>query len=190
MGIKVARASGYSLVAATMQRARIRGELDDRQAVVEYLLAGQRGLSKAGPPLWPDDHYSIDPAKAAFFASGAFAQLHDPNATIEHAAEVVRASSHADTRNFWPMRVANARVEWAMALVDLKDEDAAVAMATLALDPEWLRPDTERRTQILLRKMQNIRLRSQLAEQLHESRHIADHDRAHINSSAMDALEL
>ena len=63
-------------------------------------------------------------------------------------------------------------------------------MATLALDPEWLRPDTERRTQILLREMQDVRLRSQLAEQLHAARDVAAHDPAQINSSAMDALEL
>jgi hypothetical protein len=67
------------------------------------------------------------------------------------------------------MRAANARVEWAMALVDLGDEDAAVAMATLALDPEWLGPDTERRTRILLRKMRDPRLRAQLTDQLHAS---------------------
>lgn len=41
----------------------------------------------------------------------------------------------------------------------------------------------------LLRNMQDVRLRSQFAEQLHESRHIADHDRAQISSSALNALE-
>lgn len=133
------------------------------------LLAGERALAAVAEPGMPDDHYAIDPSKAAFFASGAMAQLRRPAETIEHAAEVVRASEDPKTRNFWPMRVANARLEWAMALTDLGDEDAAYAMALLALEPQWLRPDTERRTRMLLSRTRDPRLRSQLAEQLRES---------------------
>ena len=73
------------------------------------------------------------------------AQLRRPAETIEHAAEVVRAGEDPRTRNYWPMRVANARVEWATALVELCEEDAAAAMAAQALERQWFRPDTERR---------------------------------------------
>jgi len=66
------------------------------------------------------------------------------------------------------MRVANARVEWATALADLGDEDAAAAMAESALDRQWFRPDTERRMQSLLRRMRDPRLRSRLAEVLRQ----------------------
>ena len=168
-GMEVAPAGGYGLVAATLQRARIHGTIGDAEATMRDLVAGQRALSEAGEAIFPDDHYAIDPAKARFFASGAWAQLRRPAETIENASEVVRASEAPRTRNFWPMRVANARVEWAMALTELGKEDEAATMATLALDPRWMRPDTERRMRTLLARMRDTRLRAQLAGHLHES---------------------
>jgi tetratricopeptide (TPR) repeat protein len=168
VGIEMAPLGGFGLVASTMQRARIYGALGDEDAAVRDLLAGERALAAAGEAEWPDDHYSVDSAKAAFFASGAMVQLRRPAEAIEHAAEVVRASESPRTRNFWPMRVANARVEWATALADLGDEDAAAAMAEKALDPQWFRPDTHRRVQTLLRRMRDPRLRAHLAERLQE----------------------
>ena len=134
----------------------------------EYLVAGQRALAAAGEAEWPDDHYSIDSAKAAFFASGTMAQLRRPRETIEHATEVVRASQSPRTRNFWPMRVANARVEWALA--EVGDEDEAAAMAGLALDRQWFRPDTERRMHTLLRRMRDPHLQARLVQLLREVR--------------------
>jgi transcriptional regulator with XRE-family HTH domain len=168
-GISVAPAGGYGLVAATLQRARINGAIGDRPSTMHDLRAGERALAAAGEPTFPDDHYAVDPAKARFFASGAWAQLRRPAETIENAAEVVRASEDPRTRNFWPMRVANARVEWAMALTELGREDEAAALARLALDPLWLRPDTERRLRALLARMRDSRLRRHLADELHES---------------------
>jgi hypothetical protein len=67
------------------------------------------------------------------------------------------------------MRVANARLEWAMALADQGEEDAAVAMATQALDPQWTRPDTDRRTRMLLARLRDPRLRAELAGRLEEA---------------------
>jgi hypothetical protein len=64
------------------------------------------------------------------------------------------------------MRVANARVEWAMALTDLGQEDEAMAQATEALEPEWFRPDTERRIRMLLARMRDPKLRADLAGEL------------------------
>jgi hypothetical protein len=93
-------------------------------------------------------------------------ELGRPQETIEHAAEVVRASEDPGTRNWWPMRVANARVEWATALADLGEEDEAAAMATQAFDQRWFRPDTERRTQTLLGRMRDPVLRAALAGRL------------------------
>jgi hypothetical protein len=165
-GIGIAPRGGFGLVAATMQRARINGTLGDEPAAVSDLLAGQRALAAADNLAWPDDHYSIDPAKAAFFASGTMVQLRRPRETIEHAAEVVRASEDPSTHNWWPMRVANARVEWATALADLGEEDEAAAMATQALDARWFRPDTQRRTRTLLQRMRDPVLRAALSGRL------------------------
>jgi len=53
------------------------------------------------------------------------------------------------------MRVANARIEWAMALVDLGEEDEAADQARTALDPTWFRPDTEKRMRRLLAQMRD-----------------------------------
>ena len=53
-----------------------------------------------------------------------------------------------------------------MALARQGDEDTAVAMAAQALDPQWLRPDTDRRTRKLLRQMRDPKLQSDLADQL------------------------
>jgi transcriptional regulator with XRE-family HTH domain len=95
-GIEVAPRGGHGLVAATMQRARINGALGDQPAAVSDLVAGQRALAAAGDVAWPDDHYSIDPSKAAFFASGTMTLLGRPRETIEHAAEVVRANARVE----------------------------------------------------------------------------------------------
>ncbi|TMC02151.1 MAG: hypothetical protein E6J41_30930 [Chloroflexi bacterium] len=172
-GIVTGPPGGFGLVAATLQRARIHGAMGDWAATMHDLRAGERALAAAGEATFPDDHYEIDPAKARFFASGAWAQLRRPAETIENAAEVVKASEDPRTRNYWPMRVANARVEWAMALTDLGDEDEAAALAALALEPLWLRPDTERRMRALLARMRDARLRSQLADRMHESQAVA-----------------
>jgi transcriptional regulator with XRE-family HTH domain len=168
MGMEVASFRSHGLVAATLQRARINGALGDERATVRDLLAGERALSAVGEVTYIDNHYLIDPSKAAFFASGAMAALRRPAETIEHAAEVVRRSEDPSTRNYWPMRVANARLEWAMALADLGDEDEAYAMARLALDRQWFRPDTERRTRMLLRRLRDPRLRADLSGELEE----------------------
>ena len=168
-GIEIAPPGGYGLVAATLQRARVHGAMGDEAATIRDLRAGQHALADAGEPSFPDDHYAVDPAKARFFASGAWAQLRRPAEAIENAAEVVRASEDPRTRNFWPMRVANARIEWAMALTDLGEEDEATAMASQALQPLWLRPDTERRMRALLARMRDARLRSRLAGQMQAS---------------------
>ena len=112
---------------------------------------------------------SLAAREQAAFASGAMAALRLPRETIEHAVEVVRQNENPRTRNFWPMRVANARLEWAAALTDLGDEDGAYALALQALEPQWMRPDTERRTRMLLARMRDPRLRDRLAEQLREA---------------------
>ena len=158
----------HSLVATTLQRARINCAIGDQRATVRDLAAGERALAQTPFSLGNDDHYVIDPAKAAFFASGALAALHLPAETIEHAAEVVRSSLDPGSRGNWPMRVANARLEWAMALADQGEEDEAYAMALQALDQQWFRPDTERRTRMLLRRLRDPRLRQQLASELEE----------------------
>ena len=168
-GMAVAPAGTHGLVAVTLQRARINGALGDEAAAVRDLLAGEQALAAAGPVHHQDDHYEIDPAKAAFFASGAMAALHRPAETIEHAAEVVRASEDHRSRNYWPMRVANARLEWAMALVDQGEEDEAAALARVVLsEPRWFRPDTERRARMLLDRMRDPRLRADNASLLEE----------------------
>jgi hypothetical protein len=161
-GIEVAPKGSHGLVAVTLQRARINGALGDETAAVRDLLAGERALAAAAPVEYVDDHYSIDPAKAAFFGSGAMAALHHPAETIEYAAEVVRVSEDRTSRNYWPMRVANARIEWAMALVDRGEEDEAAGQAREALDPEWFRPDTEKRMRKLLAHLRDPVLRAEL----------------------------
>ncbi len=100
---------------------------------------------------------------------GAMARLGRPEETIRHAAEVVRANDDPSTRNYWPMRAANARVEWAIGLAGLGDEDEAAAVASRALEPQWWRSDTAQRMRVLLAKMRDSRLRAQLADRMHES---------------------
>jgi transcriptional regulator with XRE-family HTH domain len=168
-GVQIAPLGGYALVAATLQRGRISGALHDEKASIRDLIAGEHALAAIREPGDPADHYVLDGAKAAFFASGALAQLRRPAETIEHAAEVVRSNEDPRTHNYWPMRVANARLEWAMALADQGEEDAAVAMATQALDPQWTRPDTDRRTRMLLARLRDPRLHAELAGRLEEA---------------------
>ncbi len=169
-GIRVAPAGTHGLVAATMQRARINAALHDVEAALADLKAGEKAHSASPEPEWPDDHYSIDSAKVAFFTSGALAQLKFPKEAITYAAEVVRRNEDPSTHNFWPMRVANARVEWATALADLGEEDEAEAKAKEALDPRWLRPDTERRMEALQVRLRDPRIKERLAEALFEAK--------------------
>jgi hypothetical protein len=165
-GVELAPKGGYGLIAATLQRARINGTIGDKTEAIRDLAAGQLAYESAGEPEWPDDHFSLDRPKIAFYSSGTFAQLGMPVETTVHAAEVVHANEDPSTRNYWPMRTANARIEWAMALTRQGDEDAAVGMAARALDPQWLRPDTDRRTRKLLGQMRDPQLRTDLANQL------------------------
>ena len=113
-------------------------------------------------------HYSIDRPKAAYFASGAMVALHRPRETIELTTEVVSQSSEPRNRNYRPMRVANARLEWASALAELGEEDEALSLALEALDRQWFRPYTEQRAQALLGRLRDRRLREQLAGELEE----------------------
>jgi hypothetical protein len=156
-----------------LQRARISGALGDEAGVREDLAAGQRAWTAAGDPRWPDDHYQIDRAKVAYFGSGAMVGLRKPREAIELASEVIEANDNPATRNWWPMRVANARLELATARADLGEEDEAASIAEGALDPQWFRPDTERRTRILLRRMRDSRLRALVSDRLAHARTVA-----------------
>ncbi|HEY7201869.1 MAG TPA: helix-turn-helix domain-containing protein [Candidatus Dormibacteraeota bacterium] len=169
-GVEIAPVGGYGLVAVTMQRARINGALGDDEAALRDLQAGARALAAVEESEWVDDHYVVDRAKAAYFASGTMAQLRRPAETIEHAAEVVRANDDPQTRNWWPMRTSNARLEWAAALADQGEEDGARELARNALDPRWFRPDTERRTRLLLTRMRDPRLRAEVIGQMQEAK--------------------
>jgi hypothetical protein len=117
---------------------------------------------------WLDDHYSIDRPKAAYFASGAMVALHRSRETIELTTEVVSQSSEPRNPNYWPMRVANARLERAGALAELGEEDEALALASEALERQWFRPDTEQRARALLGRLRDRRLRERLAGELEE----------------------
>jgi hypothetical protein len=169
-GIEIAPAGGYGLVAVTMQRARISGAMGDAGAAVADLRAGERALARVQESEWVDDHYVVDRAKAAFFASGTMALLRRPAKTIEYAAEVIRANDNPTTRNYWPMRTSNARLEWAAALADQGEEEEAIALAQAALDPLWFRPDTEQRCGVLLARMRDARLKAELQSLLRVSR--------------------
>jgi transcriptional regulator with XRE-family HTH domain len=169
-GMDIAPVGGYGLVAVTMQRARISGTLGDEAAALRDLQAGERALSAVPESSAVDDHYVVDRAKVAFFASGTLAQLGRPRETIEQAAEVVRANADPATRNYWPMRASNARLEWAAALAELGEEDGAIEQARIALEPQWLRPDQERRTRLLLSRMRDPQLRAMLADLFHEAK--------------------
>jgi tetratricopeptide (TPR) repeat protein len=168
VGAGIAPVGSHGLVAALGQRARIDGLMGDLEAAEQDLSAVERAMAQAGEPEYVDDHYSIDEPKSRYFGSGAMAALGRPREAIAYAAEVVSANENPKTRNYWPLRVANARMEWAAALADLGEEDEAVAMARLSLDPEWWRPDTEWRARILLSRMRDPRLRADLADLVEE----------------------
>lgn len=57
-----------------------------------------------------------------------------------------------------------------MALVDLGVEDEAAAQARIALEPEWFRPDTEKRMRRLLIQMRDPVLRADLTALLDQRR--------------------
>jgi tetratricopeptide (TPR) repeat protein len=163
VGAELAPVGSYGLVAALGQRARVDGLMGDMEAAEQDLAAVERSMAQAGEPEFVDDHYSIDEPKSRYFGSGAMATLGRPQEAIGYAREVVEANENPKTRNYWPLRVANARMEWATALVELGEEDEALAMASLSFDPEWWRPDTEWRARILLSRMRDPRLRAELA---------------------------
>jgi hypothetical protein len=168
-GIEIAPAGGHGLVAATLQRARVNGSLGEEVEALRDILGGERALAKVGEVEWPDDHYSIDPSKALYYISGTMAALHHPREVIEHAAEVVRQNEQPATRNYWPTRVISARMEWAAALAELGEEDEAYAMAVRALEAlPFFRLGPVQRTERLLRRLRDPRLRQLLAGELEE----------------------
>jgi transcriptional regulator with XRE-family HTH domain len=168
-GIEIAPAGGHGLVAATLQRARVNGSLGEEAEALRDVLAGERALARVGEVEWPDDHYSIDPSKALYYISGTMAALHRPREVIEHAAEVVRQNEQPATRNYWPTRVISARMEWAAALAELGEEDEAYAMAVRALEAlPFFRLGPVQRTERLLRRLRDPRLRQQVAGELEQ----------------------
>src|SRR5205807_3031284 len=52
-GIAIAPPGGYGLVAATLQRARIHGAMDDPASTMDDLRAGERALAAAGETTYP-----------------------------------------------------------------------------------------------------------------------------------------
>jgi hypothetical protein len=80
---------------------------------------------------------------------------------------VIRANSDPWTRNYWPTRIGSARLEWAMALVDQREEDGATALASQVLAEPWhFRAGHASRTRTLLGRMRDRRLRSRLGGEL------------------------
>jgi transcriptional regulator with XRE-family HTH domain len=165
---EVAPAGGYGLVAALGQRARMNGLLRDVEAAQRDLALVEQAMAKAGEPEFPDDHYSIDQPKSRYFGSGAMAAAGRPREAIAYAQEVVAANEDPQTRNWWPVRVADTRMEWALALVDLGEEDEALAMARRAADPEWWRPDTAWRARLVISRMRDPVLRAELSALVEE----------------------
>jgi hypothetical protein len=139
------------------------GLLRDVEAAQRDLDLVEQAMAKAGEPEFPDDHHSIDQPKSRYFGSGAMAAAGRPREAIDYAREVVAANEDPRTRNWWPVRVADTRMEWALALVNLGEEDEALAMARRAADPKWWRPDTAWRARLVISRMRDPVLRAELS---------------------------
>jgi hypothetical protein len=84
----------------------------------------------------------FDPPKVSFYLATCYVWLREPVRAEEHARHVIEGNGDPTSRNWWPTRVATARIELAFAFAQQGRIDEAAGIGADVLSAEFLRRST------------------------------------------------
>lgn len=129
-------------IAVHMQEARARARLGEHAETISAIRRAQDAADRVPTAAHLDDHYTFDPSKIDFYAATAFLHLGNYREAEQHARDVIIASSDSRGGNYWPTRVASARMDLGMALARRGAVDAAAYEAGQAFEAPFVRRST------------------------------------------------
>jgi hypothetical protein len=116
------------------QEAKAWARIGDRRQV-ELALDQGRTLLEGLP--YPDNvknHFTVDPEKFDFYAMDCYRKVGEDALATLHADEVIRQATAPDGTVRTPMRVADAKITFAVAAARQGDLEGAVTIGNDALD--------------------------------------------------------
>jgi hypothetical protein len=131
-GAAAAPEGTHAFVATTIQEARGWARLGERKRAEQSLSRSVAGIDRLPPVENPQHHYVFDPPKFSHYAHTVYAWLGMPTQTERHALQAIKDFGDPRSRNYWPSRVATARLDLALSLVRQGRVDEAAATGTNA----------------------------------------------------------
>jgi tetratricopeptide (TPR) repeat protein len=141
-GQEIAPPDRSVIVATTLQEARAWARLGARREAEHAIRRAEAALARLPEPSHPQDHFVFDPPKLSFYVATCYVWLHEPARAEEHARHVIEGNGDPASRNWWPTRVATARVELALALAQQGRVDEAARIGIDVLSADFLRRST------------------------------------------------
>jgi tetratricopeptide (TPR) repeat protein len=141
-GQEIAPADKSVIVAVTLQEARASARLGARRETDDALRRAEAALAKLPEPSHPEDHFTFDPPKLSFYAATCYVWLREPARAEQHARRVIEQNGNPASRNWWPTRVATARIELALAHAQQGRIDEAAQTGASVLAADFLRRST------------------------------------------------
>lgn len=120
-------------VATTMQEARARARLHERREAEAALARGYSAIERLPQPAHPEHHFMWDAPKFSYYATTTYGWLQMPKQTERYALETIELFSDSGGPNWWPGRVAGARLDLGVALVQQHRIDEAAHIGNQAL---------------------------------------------------------
>jgi len=136
---RIAPTGGSACIQATAQEGRAWARLGDARETREALAGVERLASPLPPPERPEHHYVYDPPKASVYVATTLTWLGD-SAAEGVARAVLSALQDPGSGPPRPRRVALARLDLGMALVNAGKLDEATAVAGDAIRSGKLAP--------------------------------------------------
>jgi tetratricopeptide (TPR) repeat protein len=130
------------IVATTLQEARAWARLGGRREAEHAIRRAEAALARLPEPSNPQDHFTFDPPKLSFYAATCYVWLQEPARAEEHARYVIEENGDRTGRNWWPTRVATARIELALAFAQQGRIDEAARTGGDVLSADFLRRST------------------------------------------------
>lgn len=134
-----APAGSSALIQATAQEGRAWARLGDGRGARAALAAVERLVSPLPQPEHPEHHYVYDPPKARVYVATTLTWIGD-RAAEPAAREILAALEDHGAAPLRPRRIALARLDLALALVNSGKQDEATANATAAVVSGRLAP--------------------------------------------------
>jgi transcriptional regulator with XRE-family HTH domain len=129
---RLAPAGSSALIQATAQEGRARARLGDTHATTQAVARVNNMAGRLATPDRPEHHYRYDPAKATSYTATTLSWAGDP-AAVDYAREVIDRLSPGDSHGGRPRRLATARLDLALALIQRGEVEEATQAALTAV---------------------------------------------------------